>query len=106
MATTGVLGIHVHTREIEVRNTQIQPLTHRSTRTLELRTHSIRLLLTLNLHILELVISGTLTRLQPSIRGNITSISIEHLLMEAQGRNVVQALVRNTTGGACGYESR
>ena len=99
MATTGVLGIHVHTREIEVRNTQIQTLTHRSTRTLELRTHSIRLLLTLNLHILELVISGTLTRLQPSIRGNITSISIEHLLMEAQGRNVVQALVRNTTGG-------
>ena len=76
MATTGVLGIHVHTREIEVRNTRIQTLTHRSTRALELRTHSISLLLTLNLHILELVISGTLTRLQPSIRRNITSISI------------------------------
>ena len=76
MAATGVLGIHVHTREIEVRNTRIQTLTHRSTRALELRTHSISLLLTLNLHILELVISGTLTRLQPSIRRNITSISI------------------------------
>ena len=76
MAATGVLGIHVHTREIEVRNTRIQTLTHRSTRALELRTHSISLLLTLNLHILELVISGTLTRPQPSIRGNITSISI------------------------------
>ena len=76
MATTGVLSIHVHTREIEVRNTRIQTLTHRSARTLELRTHSISLLLTLNLHILELIISGALTRLQPSIRGNIASISI------------------------------
>ena len=76
MAATGVLGIHIHTREIEVRNTRIQTITHRSTRTLKLRTHSISLLLTLNLHILELIISGTLTRLQPSIRGNITSISI------------------------------
>ena len=76
MATTGVLRIHSHTREIEVRNTRIQTLTHRSTCALELRTHSISLLLTLNLHVLELVISGTLTRLQPGIRGNITSISI------------------------------
>ena len=76
MAATGVLRIHSHTREIEVRNTRIQTLTHRGTCTLELRTHSISLLLTLNLHVLELVISGTLTRLQPSIRRNITSISI------------------------------
>ena len=76
MTATGVLRIHSHTREIEVRNTRIQALTHWSTRALQLRTHSISLLLTLNLHVLELVISGTLAWLQPSIRGNITSISI------------------------------
>ena len=76
MATTGVLRVHIHTREIEVRNTRVQALTHRGTCALELRTHSVSLLLTLNLHVLELVISGTLARLQPSIRRNITSISI------------------------------
>ena len=76
MATTGVLGIHVHTREIEVRNARIQTLTHRSTRALELRTHGVSLLLTLNLHVLELVIGRALAGLQPSIRGNVTSVSI------------------------------
>ena len=76
MAATGVLCIHVHTREIEVRDTRIQALTHRSAHTLELRTHCISLLLTLNLHVLELIISRALTRLQPGIRRNIASISI------------------------------
>ena len=96
MATAGVLGIHIHTREVEVRNTRIQALTHRSTRALQLRTHSISLLLTLNLHILELVISGTLTRLQPSIRRNITSISISKRRNEtiaATGNIAVNAMI-------------
>ena len=83
MATAGVLGIHIHTREVEVRNTRIQALTHRSTRALQLRTHSVSLLLTLNLHVLELVIGRTLARLQPSIRRNITSISIRKCSYEA-----------------------
>ena len=96
MATAGVLGIHIHTREVEVRNTRIQALTHRSTRALQLRTHSISLLLTLNLHILELVISGTLTRLQPSIRRNITSISICkrcHETITATGNIAINTMV-------------
>ena len=96
MAATGVLGIHVHTREVEVRNARIQTLTHRSTRALELRTHSVSLLLTLNLHVLELVISGTLTRLQPSIRRNITSISIRkrrHKTIATTGNIAVNAVV-------------
>ena len=76
LAATGVLGIHVHTREVEVRNARIQTLTNRSTRALQLRTHGVSLLLTLNLHVLELVIGRPLAGLQPSIRGNVTSISI------------------------------
>ena len=96
MAATSVLGIHVHTREVEVRNTRIQTLTHRSTRALQLRTHGVSLLLTLNLHVLELVIGRALPRLQPGIRRNVTSISIckrRHETIATTGNIAVNTVV-------------